>query len=475
MHVRGEYAWLEQLSFILVDLVSLFLSFALAYRLHAGDLGFLVRASWMRLLLIVVCSDLFITILLNPYAGIFHRSYYQEIVRALQMTVCNLAAACVILFLLGLGAEVPREMLLVMYALYFCLSLVLKYVFKKLVTWHVIATPSTKMIPLFIIGRRDNIRETIENTCAGDFLLYDIRGIRLLDDDGEETEISGFPLVRGDYVAYILSHGVQELLVAAPPTAIEPSDYETLSANDVSLSFAIEDAVGFEPEDQSLSHVGAYRTLTMGSFSFSPRQLAYLKFKRVLDILAGLIGVVLLVPVTICLKLVCLLSGDSARIFFRQKRVGLNGREIMIFKFRSMVPNAGEILEELLQDERYRKEWEENQKFSDDPRVTKIGRFLRRSSLDELPQVINVLFGSMSLVGPRPLVEGEREAHGGLRLYEKIKPGITGWWGCNGRSNIDYKERLELEYYYIKNCSLYLDLLCLFRTALAVWKRDGAQ
>ena len=83
--------------------------------------------------------------------------------------------------------------------------------------------------------------------------------------------------------------------------------------------------------------------------------------------------------------------------------------------------------------------------------------------------------GDMSLVGPRPLVEGELEAHNGLKIYQKVKPGITGWWGCNGRSNIDYRERLELEYYYVRNCSFYLDLLCLFRTVLAVIKNDGAQ
>ena len=81
----------------------------------------------------------------------------------------------------------------------------------------------------------------------------------------------------------------------------------------------------------------------------------------------------------------------------------------------------------------------------------------------------------MSLVGPRPLVVGELEAHNGLKLYQKVKPGITGWWGCNGRSNIDYRERLELEYYYVKNCSLYLDLLCILRTVWAVLKKDGAQ
>ena len=111
----------------------------------------------------------------------------------------------------------------------------------------------------------------------------------------------------------------------------------------------------------------------------------------------------------------------------------------------------------------------------DNARVTKIGRILRKTSLDEFPQMINVLLGDMSLVGPRPLVRGELEQHDGLKLYQRVKPGITGWWGCNGRSNIEYRERLELEYYYVKHCSLYLDLLCIFRTMLAVVKKDGAQ
>ena len=128
-----------------------------------------------------------------------------------------------------------------------------------------------------------------------------------------------------------------------------------------------------------------------------------------------------------------------------------------------MVPNAGEVLVELLKDEKYRAEWEANQKFKNDPRITKVGNFLRKTSIDELPQLMNVFVGDMSLVGPRPLVEGELADHNGLKLYQKVKPGLTGWWGCNGRSNINYKERLELEYYYVKHCSLYLDVICILR------------
>ena len=129
----------------------------------------------------------------------------------------------------------------------------------------------------------------------------------------------------------------------------------------------------------------------------------------------------------------------------------------------------------LLKDEKYKKEWEENQKFDNDPRITKIGKIIRKLSIDEIPQFINVLKGEMSFVGPRPLVEGELEAHNGLQLYNKVKPGITGWWACNGRSNIEYRERLELEYHYVRTCSITLDLICIFRTVLSVITKKGAK
>ena len=140
-----------------------------------------------------------------------------------------------------------------------------------------------------------------------------------------------------------------------------------------------------------------------------------------------------------------------------------------------MVYNAEEILEEMLKDKKYKKEWDKNQKFEDDPRITKIGKIIRKLSIDEIPQFINVLKGEMSLVGPRPLVVNELEEHNGLQLYNKVKPGITGWWACNGRSNIEYRERLELEYYYVKNCSVVLDIMCIFRTIFCVLKKEGAK
>ena len=205
------------------------------------------------------------------------------------------------------------------------------------------------------------------------------------------------------------------------------------------------------------------------------RHGVYMMFKRLMDIMFGLVGAVCLVPLMLAVKISYLASGDKTSIFYTQTRVGLNGKTFQLIKFRSMVANAEEMLEELLKDPDYAREWKENQKLEHDPRITKMGGFLRKTSLDEVPQFINVLRGDMSVVGPRPLVVGELEQHDGKPLYNRVKPGITGWWGCNGRSNTTYSERLELEYYYVKNCSLWLDARCVIKTIGVLLKRDGAK
>jgi len=201
----------------------------------------------------------------------------------------------------------------------------------------------------------------------------------------------------------------------------------------------------------------------------------YIYFKRLFDIIIGLIGVIILIPLVFVLKGIFIILGDGGDLLYFQKRVGKDGRLFKIYKFRTMVEDADEKLKDLLKVDQYRREWEENQKLEDDPRITKVGKFLRKTSLDELPQIINVLRGDMSLVGPRPLVEGELEAHGGANLYWKVKPGITGWWASHGRSNLNYNERLDMEYYYIKNLSLKLDIICILKTIKGVLTSEGAK
>ena len=481
MQIKSKYSWLKHLDFMVIDLISLLICFLLSYWMKFGDLSLSNNSSevWIRYLFLVLALNVIITLFVNPYSGILRRPFYMEIIRAFQLAVYNLLLAALVFYVFKMGMAYSREMSFYMYGLYFVFSLVLKFAWKKLLVSGKIVIKTTKQIPLFVIGSRDGIEQTIINVTAGDFQLYDVAGVHLIDDaecaEIRVGEMAPIPVIGTDYDRFILNRNIQEVLVAVTPSAVEAGVLETLNANGVGLNVAVESAVGFLPEDQYIQNLGVYRTLSVGTFSFTPGQMIYLGIKRLIDILLGVIGIILLLPITVLVKGVYLLTGDQASIFYSHVRVGQDGEPIRIWKFRTMVPDADKQLEILLQDEKYRKEWEENQKFANDPRITKVGRILRKTSLDEFPQMINVLLGDMSLVGPRPLVRGELEQHDGLKLYQRVKPGITGWWGCNGRSNIEYRERLELEYYYVKHCSLYLDLLCIFRTMLAVVKKDGAQ
>lgn len=208
----------------------------------------------------------------------------------------------------------------------------------------------------------------------------------------------------------------------------------------------------------------------------SIKKYLYLGVKRLFDILIALIGCLFLLPIILIVKISYLLHKDFDSIFFRQKRIGKNGKEFNLYKFRSMVPNADEVLKELLKDPKYKEEWDLNQKFEHDPRITSMGNILRKTSLDELPQFINILIGDMSLIGPRPLVPGELDSHNGNHeLYESVRPGISGWWAANGRSATTYERRLELEYYYVQHCGIILDIRCVFRTIKAVIFKTGAK
>ena len=200
----------------------------------------------------------------------------------------------------------------------------------------------------------------------------------------------------------------------------------------------------------------------------------YLTLKRIQDIFFSLLMIIPLAVLSLMIKTIYVIGGDHKSSIFRQERIGKDGKKFEIYKFRTMTPDADKQLNELLENSDNKQEWEEYHKFKDDPRVTPIGLFLRKTSIDEFPQFINVLKGDMSIIGPRPLVEGELEQHNGDRKYWKVRPGITGWWACNGRSNMKYDERLQCEYYYVDNVSFGLDLKIFFKTIECIFKKIGS-
>lgn len=194
--------------------------------------------------------------------------------------------------------------------------------------------------------------------------------------------------------------------------------------------------------------------------------------KRVFDIVWSLIGLIVLSPVFIILFILVKTTSEGP-VFFAHKRVGKGGKTIKIYKFRSMVTNAEELIKQFTPEQKA--EYEKNFKLENDPRITKVGNFMRKTSLDELPQLINILKGDISIVGPRPVMDVETKIYGNYRnMLLSVKPGLTGFWAANGRSHTTYTRRRAMEIYYVKNRSVLLDLKIIFKTFISVFKREGA-
>ena len=196
--------------------------------------------------------------------------------------------------------------------------------------------------------------------------------------------------------------------------------------------------------------------------------------KRTIDVLGSLAALVLMGPLLIAITLAIWLC-DAGPAVYSQERIGRNGRIFRCLKFRTMVMNADKVFDQLLaNDALARTEWETMHKLRRDPRITRLGRFLRMSSLDELPQLFNVLKGDMSLVGPRPIVPAEARRYGRrFSSYCLVKPGLTGLWQVSGRNNTSYRRRVALDVAYARRASLSLDLWIMFRTVPAIVSASG--
>lgn len=198
----------------------------------------------------------------------------------------------------------------------------------------------------------------------------------------------------------------------------------------------------------------------------------YIHTKKLLDIFISTIGFIILLPIFGIISL-CIKIDSRGPVFFKHKRVGKDGKELYIYKFRTMVENAEDMIKDFSPEQM--KEFKENYKLKNDPRITKVGKFLRKSSLDELPQLLNIIKGELSIIGPRPVVEEELEKYGeNKKRFLSVTPGLTGYWAANGRSGISYDERMKLELYYVDNISFKMDIKIFFKTIITVFKKQGA-
>lgn len=198
----------------------------------------------------------------------------------------------------------------------------------------------------------------------------------------------------------------------------------------------------------------------------------YKYIKRIIDIIIASVGLIVLSPLFLVIAILIKIESPGP-VFFGHKRIGKNGKEFKLWKFRSMVTNAEELIKNFTPEQM--KEFKENFKLKNDPRITKAGKFLRKTSLDELPQLINIIKGELSIIGPRPVIGEELEKYkNNTEKFLSVTPGLTGYWAANGRSNTSYEQRMQMELFYIDNISLKMDIKVFLTTILAVVRKEGA-
>lgn len=198
----------------------------------------------------------------------------------------------------------------------------------------------------------------------------------------------------------------------------------------------------------------------------------YIHVKRICDVILASIGLVLLLPVFILLAIITKIDSKGP-VFFAHTRIGKDGKKFKMYKFRTMYEDAQDRIKDFTPEQK--QEWEENFKLQDDPRITKIGKILRKTSLDELPQIINIIKGDLSIIGPRPIIDEELEKYGeNKEKFLSVTPGLTGYWQANGRSATTYEDRMKMELYYIDHMSAELDVKIFLKTFIKVFKAEGA-
>lgn len=200
---------------------------------------------------------------------------------------------------------------------------------------------------------------------------------------------------------------------------------------------------------------------------------SYLFIKRLIDIVGSLVGIILFSPIFLAVAVAIKIEDPKGSIIFGHQRVGKDGNLFSCYKFRSMYDNADEMKTNFTQDQK--REYDETFKLKNDPRITKVGKFIRKTSLDELPQLLNILIGEMSIVGPRPIVTKELEFYDKHAVYYKaVKPGLTGLWQVSGRSDTTYDERVALDMKYVSTRNTFKDLYLIILTIVKVIKREGS-
>ena len=428
-----------------------------------------LHISWLNFW---VVFPLLYLIFLNIEQLYNRRAQFWQIIQKLFITSCYAVTSIIILlYIARIAGSTSRMFIAVFWVLSFILLVVFRYIVKKILEKYQLL-----QIPVLIIGAGKTAELLVQGIKNDAGMGYKIIGL-LEDNKVEKGILENYPVLGkfSDAEQVITKYNINHVFIAAP--GLEQGKLTKLIYK-------------VQPLVKSMGVIPNLVGVPMGGIeaeSLFNEKLMLLRLKNnlarpinrwiktIFDYVLTITGTVVISPILIIIAL-WIYKDSPGPVIFQHRRIGKNGKEFNCYKFRSMCVDAKEKLEQLLKTNPEAKaEWEKDFKLKNDPRITKSGEFLRKTSLDELPQIFNVLKGEMSLVGPRPIIRDEMIRYGEyIEDYLMVKPGITGMWQVSGRSDTDYKQRVQLDSWYVRNWSVWLDTMLLWRTGKIVLQCKGA-
>jgi len=326
-----------------------------------------------------------------------------------------------------------------------------------------------------IIGSGKNAEEAYMALQSEEVMGFDVVAFYDVDGTTPDPALFGIPVIREEAALWQLVNSDTQFIVAVEYEQSRHRDFwlKNLAKHNCRSVSVVPSLRGVPLYGTDMSYIFSHEVMILRVGNNLAKRTSRFA-KRAFDLIGALSIIIMLMPAL--LVLIFMVARDGGNPIYGHERVGLNGRKFKCLKFRSMVVNSKEVLEEVLRtDPVARAEWDKDFKLKNDPRITRIGHFIRKTSLDELPQLWNVVRGEMSLVGPRPVIEDELERYAGdVDYYFMAKPGMTGLWQVSGRNDVDYETRVYFDSWYVKNWSLWNDIAILFKTIGVVLRRDGA-
>lgn len=466
MKRKHNYSLLKHLDFLILDFICIEVSFFIACQIRQNTFLDLIER-YMFMAAAVGVTFLVIVMFWNIYSGILRRGIGAEIKSVFALTAGVFVALTIYCFVTKKSEDYSRAVLITF--LFIAIPLIL---LERLVRKEIVRKQKRKSSGENLLFIREEIADEkidIFTDKAGSGVI--VTGI-ITYDKSDRKDIKGVPVVgcKDDLREYVDNHEVNCVFVHLREDEI--NEYVDYLVGKKILVYRVLRNLEKSSYRYGVEEMNGYKTLSIRERELS---LGHAIAKRVGDIIFSILGIILTLPITIVTAIAIKLE-DGGPILYTSYRVGQFGKQFKMYKFRSMKVNADKLEDTLTSEEleEYRTEY----KIRNDQRVTRVGRFIRKYSIDELPQLFNILKGELSFIGPRPVLDEETRLYGDKReLLLSVRPGLTGYWQAYGRNNVTYEsgERQAMELYYIENFSWWFNVKIFFRTIKAVITAEGAE